>query len=224
MKRIGILSIILLFSCKQYGEVKSLTEIASDFEDNNSLVVSDNVSAKDSIAEVGPALTSEESKKLESLKTFLKDAMGVNGKKGDVKAEYEKSYKEFFDWLSKDVNKQKEFVNSFNNICGIVTKSVDASKKKYSNDGKQALDFDEYVCYDIKTRTGDDLSLFFQKVADAFGTQEYKNKDENNDENNQKPEKCNEEIFKVIKRVFTESESNNELKNLKNYGNNHGNV
>lgn len=217
MKRINVVStlLILLFSCKQIGTgVKSLTEIASD-EGDNSIVVGDNLVAKDPITKGGPTLTSQETERLESLKTFLKDAMSVNGKTGNVRTEYEKSYKEFFDWLSKDVNKQKEFVDSFNNICGIVTKAVDASKKKF-NDGKQSLGFNEYVCYDIKTRTGDDLSLFFQKVADAFGTEEYKNKD---DENDQKPEKCNEEIFKVIKRVFTESDSNNELKNLKNDGN-----
>lgn len=216
MKGISILSLLLLaFSCKQYGSVKALTEIASDSEDNNSLVVSDNLAAKEPIAEKGPALTSQESERLEALKTFLKDAMGVNGKTGDTKAEYDKSYKEFFDWLSKDVNKQKEFVSCFNNICGIVTKAVDASKQRYKGN-QQSLGFNEYVCYDIKTRTGDDLSLFFQKVADAFGTEEYKKKNEDNDENNQKPEKCNEEIFKVIKRVFTESDSNNELRDLKN--------
>ncbi|AAT93789.1 MULTISPECIES: hypothetical protein [Borreliella] len=216
MKRISILSILLLlllFSCKQYGDVKSLTEVATDLEDDNSFA-SGSVESKDQIIEKGPVLTSEEFERLEALKTFLKDAMGVNGREGDTKAEYEKSYKEFFDWLSKDVNRQKEFVSFFNNICGIITKAVDASKKRYNSNPK-SLGFNEYVCYDIKTRTGDDLSLFFQKVADAFGTQEYKNKDED-DENNQKPEKCNEEIFKVIKRVFTESENNNELANLKN--------
>ncbi|WKC74813.1 hypothetical protein QIA36_00395 (plasmid) [Borreliella yangtzensis] len=216
MKRINIVStlLILLFSCNQIGTgVKSLTEIASD-EGGNSIVVGDNLVAKDPITKGGPTLTSQEAERLEALKSFLKDAIGVNGKTGNVKTEYEKSYKEFFDWLSKDVNRQKEFVDSFNNICDIVTKAVDASKERFK-DGKQSLDFNEYVCYDIKTRTGDDLSLFFQKVADAFGTQEYKNKDED-DENNQKPEKCNEEIFKVIKRVFTESDSNKELQDLKN--------
>ncbi|MBB6031881.1 hypothetical protein HNR35_000884 [Borreliella spielmanii] len=216
MKRISILSLLLLtFSCKQYGDVKALTEIAPDSGGDGSLIASDSLSTKDLIAEKGPTLTSQESEKLEALKVFLKDAMGANGKKGDVKAEYEKSYKEFFNWLSKDVDKQKEFVGCFNNICGIIAKAVDASKKRYSSDNKESLGFNEYVCYDIKTKTGDDLSLFFQKVADAFGTEEYKKEDEDDDENNQKPEKCNEEIFKVIKRVFTESESNNELKNLK---------
>ncbi|WP_215537538.1 hypothetical protein [Borreliella bavariensis] len=216
MKRIIILSILLLlllFSCKQYGDVKSLTEVAIDLEDGNSLS-SGGVESKDQITEKGPALTSEESERLEALKTFLKDAMGVNGRDENSKAEYEKSYKEFFDWLSKDVNRQKEFVNYFNNICGIVTKAVDASKK-ISTD-QQSLGFNEYVCYKIKKSKGESLSLFFQKVADAFGTEEYKCKD---DESNQKPEKCNEEIFKVIKRVFTESENNKELANLKNYGN-----
>ncbi|WKC75717.1 hypothetical protein [Borreliella valaisiana] len=215
MGRINVLLtlLILLFSCKQFGVgVKSLTEIAS--EDGNPIVVSDNVEVKDLISEAGrPTLTSQESERLEALKTFLKDAMGANGR--NVKDEYEKSYKEFFDWLSRDVNRQKEFVDSFNNICGIVAKAVDESKKRY-NDGKQSLGFNEYVCYDIKTRTGDDLSLFFQKVADAFGTEAYKNKDEDDEENNKKPEKCNEEIFKVIKKVFTESDSNKELKDLKN--------
>lgn len=215
MKRISILSILLLlllFSCKQYGDVKSLTEVATDLEDGNSLA-SGSVESKYQITEKGSALTLEESERLEALKTFLKEAMGVNGR-DDKKAEYEKSYKEFFDWLSKDVNRQKEFVNYFNNICGIVTKAVDASKKR--SPVQQSLSFNEYVCYKIKNSKGESLSLFFQKVADAFGTEEYKGKD---DESNQKPEKCNVEIFKVIKRIFTESENNNELANLKNYGN-----
>ncbi|WKC87669.1 hypothetical protein [Borreliella japonica] len=212
MKRIHILSILLLvFSCKQYSVVKSLTEVYS--EDDEPIVVSDNLAAKDLVAQ-GPTLTSQEAEKLEALKVFLKDAMCANGREENLKAEYDKSYKEFFDWLSKDVNKQKEFVNSFNNICGIVAKAVDASKKRSTN--QQSLDFNEYVCYKIKHSKGEALSLFFQKVADAFGTEEYKNKD---DQSSQKPEKCNEEIFKVIKRIFTESESNNELKNLKSYGN-----
>ncbi|ACN52636.1 outer surface protein (plasmid) [Borreliella valaisiana VS116] len=204
--------LILLFSCKQFGaSVKSLTEIAA--EDGKPIVVSDSVSVKDLIAEAGrPTLTSQESERLEAVKSFLKDAISVNGRE-DVKAEYEKSYKEFFDWLSKDVNRQKEFVDSFNNICGIVAKAVDESKKVYHSDNNRSLGFNEYVCYDIKNRKGDDLSLFFQKVADAFGTEAYKNKDDNS---SQKPEKCNEEIFKAIKKVFTESDSNKELKDLKN--------
>lgn len=217
MKRISILSILLLllfFSCKQYGDVKSLTEVATDFEDGNSLA-SGGVEPKDQITKKGPALTSEESEKLEALKTFLKDAIGVNGRDKNSKAEYEKSYKEFFDWLSKDVNRQKEFVSSFNNICDIVAKAVDASKQR-TRDDQRSLGFNEYVCYKIKKSTGEPLSLFFQKVADAFGTEEYKRKD---DKNSQKPEKCNEEIFKVIKRVFTESKNNRELADLKYYGN-----
>ncbi|WP_210382618.1 hypothetical protein [Borreliella garinii] len=219
MKRISILSILLLllllFSCKQYGDVKSLTEVATDFEDDNSLA-SGSVEPKDQITKKGPALTSEESEKLEALKTFLKDAMGVNGRDENSKAEYEKSYKEFFDWLSKDVNRQKEFVSSFNNICDIVAKEVNASKQRTRDQQQRSLGFNEYVCYKIKNSTGEPLSLFFQKVADAFGTEEYKRKD---DENSPKPEKCNEEIFKAIKRVFTESENNKELADLKNYGN-----
>ncbi|MBB6043265.1 hypothetical protein QIA34_00395 (plasmid) [Borreliella yangtzensis] len=218
MKRINVVPIllILLFSCKQFSTgVKSFTEIASDSDaDNNRIVVGDNLLAKDPIPKGGPTLTSQESERLEALKSFLKDAMDANGREENLKAEYEKSYKEFFDWLSKDVNRQKEFVDSFNNICGIVTKSVDANKKRSPD--QQSLSFNEYVCYKIKKSKGGALSLFFQKVADAFGTEAYKNKD---DENSQKPEKCNEEIFKVIKRVFTESDSNNELKNLKNDGN-----
>ncbi|APQ15596.1 hypothetical protein BLA33_04415 (plasmid) [Borreliella garinii] len=216
MKRISILSILLLlfFSCKQYGDVKSLTEVATDLKDDNSLA-SGGVGPKDQITKKGPALTSEESEKLEALKTFLQDAIGVNGRDKDLKAEYEKSYKEFFDWLSKDVNRQKEFVSSFNKICDIVAKAVDASKQR-TRDDQRSLGFNEYVCYKIKKSTGESLSLFFQKVADAFGTEEYKRKD---DANSQKPEKCNEEIFKVIKRVFTESENNKELADLKYYGN-----
>lgn len=215
MKRISILSILLLlFSCKQYGDVKSLTEVATDLKDDNSLA-SGGVEPKDQITEKGPALTSEESEKLEALKTFLQDAIGVNGRDEKSKAEYEKSYKEFFDWLSKDVNRQKEFVSSFNKICDIIAKAVDASKQR-TRDDQRSLGFNEYVCYKIKKSTGEPLSLFFQKVADAFGTEEYKRKD---DKNSQKPEKCNEEIFKVIKRVFTESENNKELADLKYYGN-----
>ncbi|MCD2373523.1 hypothetical protein LRB48_03425 [Borreliella burgdorferi] len=209
MQRISILLMLLaVFSCKQFGDVKSLTEI--DSGNGIPLVVSDVV--KDLIPKE-ISLTPEEAEKLESLKVFLKDAMSVNGRE-ELKAEYEKSYKEFFDWLSKDVNRQKEFISSFDNISSIVSKAVDASKKRRLE--QQSLGFKEYVCYKIKNSKGEALSLFFQKVADAFGADPYK---KDNDESVQKPVKCNEEIFKVIKKVLTESESNNELKNLKNYGN-----
>ncbi|ATH10873.1 hypothetical protein [Borreliella burgdorferi] len=209
MQRISILLMLLaVFSCKQFGDVKSLTEI--DSGNGIPLVVSDVV--KDLIPKE-ISLTPEEAEKLETLKVFLKDAMSVNGRE-ELKAEYEKSYKEFFDWLSKDVNRQKEFISSFDNISSIVSKAVDASKKRRLD--QQSLGFKEYVCYKIKNSRGEALSLFFQKVADAFGADPYK---KDNDESVQKPVKCNEEIFKVIKKVLTESESNNELKNLKNYGN-----
>lgn len=211
MQRISILLMIFaVFSCKQFGDVKSLTEIYSG--DDTPLIVG-NV-AKELIPEEN-SLTSEEAEKLETLKVFLKDAMGANGREDDLKAEYEKSYKEFFDWLSKDVNRQKEFISYFDNICGIVSKAVDASKKQRPTE-QQSLGFKEYVCYKIKNSKGGELSLFFQKVADAFGVDEYKKE---SDESVQKPEKCNEEIFKVIKRVFTQSDNNNELKNLENCGN-----
>ncbi|ACN55279.1 lipoprotein (plasmid) [Borreliella burgdorferi WI91-23] len=200
--------LLAVFSCKQFGDVKSLTEI--DSGNGIPLVVSDVV--KDLIPKE-ISLTPEEAEKLETLKVFLKDAMSVNGRE-ELKAEYEKSYKEFFDWLSKDVNRQKEFISSFDNISSIVSKAVDASKKRRLD--QQSLGFKEYVCYKIKNSRGEALSLFFQKVADAFGADPYK---KDNDESVQKPVKCNEEIFKVIKKVLTESESNNELKNLKNYGN-----
>ncbi|ACL33806.1 lipoprotein (plasmid) [Borreliella burgdorferi 156a] len=200
--------LLAVFSCKQFGDVKSLTEI--DSGNGIPLVVSDVV--KDLIPKE-ISLTPEEAEKLETLKVFLKDAMSVNGRE-ELKAEYEKSYKEFFDWLSKDVNRQKEFISSFDNISSIVSKAVDASKKRRLD--QQSLGFKEYVCYKIKNSKGEALSLFFQKVADAFGADPYK---KDNDESVQKPVKCNEEIFKVIKKVLTESESNNELKNLKNYGN-----
>ncbi|MCD2401468.1 hypothetical protein LRB67_04205 [Borreliella bissettiae] len=211
MQRISILLMIFaVFSCKQFGDVKSLTEIYSG--DDTPLIVG-NV-AKELIPEEN-SLTPEEAEKLETLKVFLKDAMGANGREDDLKAEYEKSYKEFFDWLSKDVNRQKEFISSFDNICGIVSKAVDASKKQRPTE-QQSLGFKEYVCYKIKNSKGGELSLFFQKVADAFGVDEYKKE---SDESVQKPEKCNEEILKVIKRVFTQSDNNNELKNLANFGN-----
>ncbi|MGF7101995.1 hypothetical protein [Borreliella kurtenbachii] len=211
MQKTNILLMLLaVFSCKQFGDVKSLTEI--DSGDVIPLVVGDVV--KDLIPKEN-SLTSKEAEKLETLKIFLKDAMGVNGREDNLKAEYEKSYKEFFDWLSKDVNRQKEFISSFDNICGIVSKAVDASKKQRPTE-QQSLSLKEYICYKIKNSTGGALSLFFQKVADAFGVDEYKKSD---DESVQKPEKCNEEIFKVIKRVFTQSDSNNELKNLENCGN-----
>ncbi|ACM10072.1 lipoprotein (plasmid) [Borreliella burgdorferi 72a] len=200
--------LLAVFSCKQFGDVKSLTEI--DSGNGIPLVVSDVV--KDLIPKE-ISLTPEEAEKLETLKVFLKDAMSVNGRE-ELKAEYEKSYKEFFDWLSKDVNRQKEFISSFDNISSIVSKAVDASKKRRLD--QQSLGFKEYVCYKIKNSKGEALSLFFQKVADAFGADPYK---KDNDESVQKPVKCNEEIFKVIKKVLTESESNNELENLKNYGN-----
>ncbi|WNY57999.1 hypothetical protein [Borreliella burgdorferi] len=212
MQRISILLMLLaVFSCKQFGDVKSLTEI--DSGNGIPLVVSDVV--KDLIPKE-ISLTPEEAEKLESLKVFLKDAMSVNGREEALKAEYEKSYKEFFDWLSKDVNRQKEFISSFDNISSIVSKAVDASKKRRPPTEQQSLGFKEYVCYKIKNSKGEALSLFFQKVVDAFGADPYK---KDNDESVQKPVKCNEEIFKVIKKVLTESESNNELKNLKNYGN-----
>ncbi len=210
MQRISILLMLLaVFSCKQFCGVKSLTEI--DSGNGIPLVVSDVV--KDLIPKE-ISLTPEEAEKLETLKVFLKDAMSVNGRE-ELKAEYEKSYKEFFDWLSKDVNRQKEFISSFDNISSIVSKAVDASKKRRPTE-QQSLGFKEYVCYKIKNSKGEALSLFFQKVVDAFGADPYK---KDNDESVQKPVKCNEEIFKVIKKVLTESESNNELKNLKNYGN-----
>ncbi|WKD00338.1 hypothetical protein [Borreliella bissettiae] len=211
MQRISILLMIFaVFSCKQFGDVKSLTEIYSG--DDTPLIVG-NV-AKELIPEEN-SLTPEEAEKLETLKVFLKDAMGANGREDTLKAEYEKSYKEFFDWLSKDVNRQKEFISYFDNICGIVSKAVDASKKQRPTE-QQSLGFKEYVCYKIKNSKGEALSLFFQKVADAFGVDEYKKE---SDESVQKPEKCNEEILKVIKRVFTQSDNNNELKNLANFGN-----
>lgn len=202
--------LLAVFSCKQFCDVKSLTEI--DYGDGIPIVVSDVV--KDSfVKEI--SLTPKEAEKLETLKVFLKDAMDSNGREDNLKAVYEKSYKEFFDWLSKDVNKQKEFVSFFDNISSILSKAVDASKKQRPTE-QQSLGFKEYVCYKIKNSKGGALSLFFQKVADAFGVDEYKN---GNDESVKKPEKCNEEIFKVIKRVFTQSESNNELKNLENCAN-----
>ncbi|WNY63360.1 hypothetical protein RAC47_04595 (plasmid) [Borreliella carolinensis] len=212
MQRISILLMLLaVFSCKQLGDVKSLTEIYSG--DDIPLVVADVDVVKELIPEEN-SLTSEEAEKLETLKVFLKDAIGANGRDDTLKTVYEKSYKEFFDWLSKDVNRQKEFISSFDNICGIVSKAVDASKKQRPE--QQSLGFKEYVCYKIKNSTGEALSLFFQKVADAFGVDYYKKGD---DDSVQKPEKCNEEIFKVIKRIFTQSDSNNELKNLENCGN-----
>ncbi|MBB6208360.1 hypothetical protein [Borreliella lanei] len=212
MQKINILLMLLaVFSCKQFGDVKGLTEI--DSGDGIPLVVSDVV--KDLIPKE-ISLTPKEAEKLETLKVFLKDAMDSNGKtEANLRAEYEKSYKEFFDWLSKDINRQKEFVSFFDNVSSILSKAVDASKKQRPTE-QQSLGFKEYVCYKIKNSTGGALSLFFQKVADAFGIDEYKN---GNDESVKKPVKCNEEIFKVIKRVFTKSDSNNELKNLENCAN-----
>ncbi len=186
--------LLAVFSCKQFGDVKSLTEI--DSGNGIPLVVSDVV--KDLIPKE-ISLTPEEAEKLESLKVFLKDAMSVNGREEALKAEYEKSYKEFFDWLSKDVNRQKEFISSFDNISSIVSKAVDASKKRRLTTEQQSLGFKEYVCYKIKNSKGEALSLFFQKVVDAFGADPYK---KDNDESVQKPVKCNEEIFKVIKKCL----------------------
>ncbi|WNY70045.1 hypothetical protein [Borreliella andersonii] len=215
MERIIILLMLLaVFSCKQFYVVKSLAEI--DSGNGTPLVISDSVKDLKGLISKEISLTPEEAEKLETLKIFLKDAMDVNGRTGDLRAEYEKSYKEFFDWLSKDVNRQKEFISFFDNVSGILSKAVDVSKKQRPIE-QQSLGFKEYVCYKIKNSRGGYLSLFFQKVADAFGIDEYR-KEEN--ESVQKPVKCNEEIFKVIKRVFTESESNNELKNLKDCENN----
>ncbi len=150
MQRISTLLMLLaVFSCKQFGDVKSLTEI--DSGNGIPLVVSDVV--KDLIPKE-ISLTPEEAEKLESLKVFLKDAMSVNGREeANLKAEYEKSYKEFFDWLSKDVNRQKEFISSFDNISSIVSKAVDASKKQRPTE-QQSLGFKEYVCYKIKIAEG----------------------------------------------------------------------
>lgn len=114
--------LLAVFSCKQFGDVKSLTEI--DSGNGIPLVVSDVV--KDLIPK--EISLTRRSWKARVFKSLLKDAMSVNGREEALKAEYEKSYKEFFDWLSKDVNRQKEFISSFDNISSIVSKAVDASK------------------------------------------------------------------------------------------------
>ncbi|WKD01241.1 hypothetical protein QIA01_04595 (plasmid) [Borreliella americana] len=213
MRKINVLLTLLTlfsFSCMQnFGDVKALTEIDSR---NSIFLVTGDVVVKDQIPKE-ISLIPEEAQKLETLKIFLKDAIAVNGRDEKLKIEYEKSYKEFFDWLSKDVERQKEFVSFFDNIFSILSKAVDLSKKQRPDPRSIGLDFKDYVCYKIKNSTGGYLSLFFQKVADAFGGDAYK---KDNDEHSEKPVKCNEEIFKVIKTAFTESENNNELKNLKN--------
>ncbi|WNY69141.1 hypothetical protein [Borreliella lusitaniae] len=228
MKKINILKIsvlltlliILVFSCKHYGVKQSTKEINDSPRAQNSNV-SKNKNSESSqtvkavIAKSWPSLTAEEAKKLKTSTTFLGEAITSNGREAKEKAEYEKSYEEFFNWLSKDIDKQKEFLQALDKVYSIIVKAVEKSKKIY-RDG-QGLGLNEYISHRIKKHTGGYLSLFFQKVADAFGSENYKIKGKNNQANNQKPEKSNEEIFKFIKKVFTESENNNELKKLKDF-------
>ncbi|WNY69142.1 Mlp family lipoprotein [Borreliella lusitaniae] len=227
MKRINILKIsvlltlliILMFSCKQYG-VKQFAEEINDSPGVQNSNVSKNKNSESSqtvkavIAKSWPSLTPEEAEKLQTATSFLGEAITANGREAE-KAEYEKSYKEFFDWLSKDINKQKEFLQALDKVYGIIVKAVEKDKAKYRNG--EGVGLNEYISSRIKEDTGGYLSLFFQKVADAFGSENYKIKGKNNQDNNQKPEKSNEEIFKFIKKVFTESGDNNELKTLKDY-------
>ncbi|WKC84919.1 Mlp family lipoprotein [Borreliella lusitaniae] len=225
MKRISILKIsvlltlliILVFSCKHYG-VKQFEEEVNDSPGaKNSNASKNSETVKAVIAKSWPSLNPQEAKKLQTSTRFLGEAITANGREGAEKAEYEKSYKEFFDWLSKDINKQKEFLKFFDKVYEIVVKAV-ARNKTISRD-KNDLGLNEYIAFRIKQSKGEPLSLFFQKVADAFGTENYyRRKDRKGEEaNDKKPEKSNEEIFKVIKKLFTESEDNRELKNLKDY-------
>ncbi|WP_424632646.1 hypothetical protein [Borreliella lusitaniae] len=227
MKKINILKIsilftlliILVFSCKQYG-VKQFAEEINDSPRAQNSNVSTNKNSESSqtvqgvIAKSWPSLTPEEASKLKTSTTFLGEAITANGRQAE-KAEYEKSYREFFEWLSKDIEKQKEFLKALDKVYDIVVKAVEKNKTTY-RDG-QELGLNEYIAFKIKEDTGGHLSLFFQKVADAFGTEHYKIKGRNNEANDKKPEKSNEEIFKFIKKVFTESDDNRELKNLKDY-------
>ncbi|WNY69144.1 hypothetical protein [Borreliella lusitaniae] len=225
MKRISILKIsvlltlliILVFSCKHYGVKQFEEEVNDSAGAKNSNASKNSETVKSVIAKSWPSLAPQEAKKLQASTSFLGDAITANGRQGDEKDEYERSYKEFFDWLSKDINKQKEFLKFFDKVYEIVVKAV-ARNKTISRD-KNDLGLNEYIAFRIKESTGEPLSLFFQKVADAFGTDDYyRRKDrEGEEENNKKPEKSNEEIFKVIKKLFTESDDNRELKNLKDY-------
>ncbi|WNY69143.1 Mlp family lipoprotein [Borreliella lusitaniae] len=225
MKRINILKIsvlltlliILVFSCKHYGVKQFEEEINDSAGAKNSNASKNSETVKAVIAKSWPSLNPEEAKKLQASTRFLGEAITANGREGDERAEYEKSYREFFEWLSKDIDKQKEFLKLFDNVYGIAVKA--AERKKTISHEKKELGLDEYIVFRIKESTGEALSLFFQKVADAFGTDDYyRRKDRENEEvNNQKPEKSNEEIFKVIKKLFTESEDNKELKDLKTY-------
>ncbi|WKC84916.1 hypothetical protein [Borreliella lusitaniae] len=228
MKKINILKIsvlltlliILVFSCKHYGVKQSAEEINDSPGAQNSNV-SKNKNSESSqtvkavIAKSWPSLNPEEAKKLKTSTTFLGEAITANGRKRREKAEYERSYKEFFEWLSKDLNKQKDFLQALDKVYGIIVKAVEKSKEKY-RDG-QELGLNEYISFKIKNDTGGPLSLFFQKVADAFGTENYRKTGVYTEANNKKPEKSNEEIFKFIKKVFTESENNKELKELKHF-------
>ncbi|WP_424632645.1 hypothetical protein [Borreliella lusitaniae] len=223
MKKINILKIsvlltlliVLVFSCKHYGVKQSAEEINDSAGAKNSNASKKSETVKAVIAKSWPSLAPKEASKLKTSTTFLGEAITANGRQGAEKAEYEKSYKEFFEWLSKDIEKQKEFLQALNKVYDIIVKVVE--KQKEMSEEKKELGLNEYISFKIKDDTGGPLSLFFQKVADAFGTQHYKIKDKNNEANNKKPEKSNEEIFKVIKKVFTESDDNRELKNLKDY-------
>ncbi|WKC84917.1 Mlp family lipoprotein [Borreliella lusitaniae] len=228
MKRINILKIsvlltlliILVFSCKHYGVKQSAEEINDSPGDKNSNA-SKNKNSESSqtvkavIAKSWPSLNAEEAKKLKTSTTFLGEAITANGRQVREKAKYEKSYREFFEWLSKDINKQKEFLQALDKVYGIIVKAVEKSKEKYRDGG--GLGLNEYISSKIKNDTGGPLSLFFQKVADAFGSENYRGTGINSVANNKKPEKSNEEIFKFIKKVFTESENNKELKELKDF-------
>ncbi|WP_424632643.1 hypothetical protein [Borreliella lusitaniae] len=225
MKKINILKIsvlltlliILVFSCKQYGVKQFVEEINDSAGDKNSNASKKSETVKAVIAKSWPSLNAEEASKLQASTSFLGEAISINGREGDEKDEYERSYREFFDWLSKDINKQKELLKLFDNVYKIALKAAER-RKTISNENKD-LGLNEYIVFRIKESRGEALSLFFQKVADAFGIEDYyRRKDRAGEaENNQKPEKSNEEIFKVIKKLFTESDGNRELKDLKAY-------
>ncbi|WNY67309.1 Mlp family lipoprotein [Borreliella lusitaniae] len=225
MKKINILKIsvlltlliILVFSCKQYGVKQFVEEINDSAGDKNSNASKKSETVKAVIAKSWPSLTPQEASKLQASTSFLGEAISINGRQEEQRVEYERSYREFFEWLSKDINKQKEFLKLFDNVYKIALKA--AERRKTISREKNDLGLNEYIVFRIKEGTGGKLSLFFQKVADAFGTEDYYRREDRAGEeaNDQKPEKSNEEIFKVIKKLFTESDGNKELKDLKDY-------
>ncbi|AYE36810.1 hypothetical protein DB313_04745 (plasmid) [Borrelia turcica IST7] len=174
------------------------------------------------VASVG--LEGEESKKFEHLKGSLGDAIKVNGKGEEKRKENEERQKEFFDWLDKndpDLSKRKELAELMKKVYGLLKEHAqnseqiksfvegtpkDENVKKIGVTSARDIKTDEQVEALIKAvlghseESGTNLSLFFQKLGDAFGTEDGES------------QKSNEKILEELKRVC---ESSDEIKKLK---------